>query len=138
MDKLVVGNLKMNLISPVERDRYLSLLKKELGGKKFSKTEIVLCPPSIHIESFSKALGKKVKIGAQNMFWERQGSFTGEISPAMLKNFGCEYVIVGHSERRKYFCETNEEMNFKILCARMDFILGEKHEKKEFIGFYFN
>ena len=114
MDKLIVGNLKMNLLSLVERERYLSAFKKELGAKKFKKTEIVLCPPHVHIENFRKVLGKKVKIGAQNMFWKREGSFTGEISPAMIKNLGCEYVILGHSERRKYFCETNEEINLKV------------------------
>jgi len=114
MDKLVVGNLKMNLLSPIERERYLNSFKKEIGAKKFRKTEIVLCPPSIHLENFRKNLGKKIKTGAQNMFWKREGSFTGEISPAMIKNFGCDYVIVGHSERRKYFCETNEEINLKV------------------------
>jgi triosephosphate isomerase len=85
-----------------------------LGGKKLKKTEIVLCPPFIHIESFKKNLKKKVEIGAQNMFWKREGSFTGEISPTMIKNLGCEYVIIGHSERRKFFCETGEEINLKV------------------------
>ncbi len=117
MDKLVVGNLKMNILSPLERDRYLDLVKKELLGKKLTKTEIVLCPPCIHIESFKESFGEKIKIGSQNIFWEMEGSFTGEISPAMVKNYGGEYVIIGHSERRKYFCENNEEINLKIGAA---------------------
>lgn len=117
MDKLVVGNLKMNVLSPLERDRYLDLMKKELSGKELSKTEIILCPPYVHLESFKKGIGEKIKIGSQNIFWEKEGPFTGEISPAMVKNYGGEYVIIGHSERRKYFCETDEEINLKIKAA---------------------
>lgn len=104
----------MNLISPLERERYLENFKKELGNKKFRKTEIIICPPFIHVEDFKNNLGKKISIGVQNIFWKREGSFTGEISGQMAKNFGCEYAIVGHSERRKYFCETNEEIGLKI------------------------
>lgn len=117
IDKLVIGNLKMNLESPRERENYFSLLKKEIKGKKLKNTEVVICPSHIHLESFNKNIGKKIKLGAQNCFWEMKGSFTGEISPLMLRNFGCEYVIVGHSERKKYFCETDEEANYKILAA---------------------
>jgi triosephosphate isomerase (TIM) len=117
MKRLVVGNMKMNILSSIERDRYLGALKKEINGKKFEKTEIILCPSSVHIESFKKSVGKKISIGAQNMFWEREGSFTGEISPAMIKNLGCEYVILGHSERRRYFSEKDEEINLKIHSA---------------------
>lgn len=104
----------MNLLSPLERERYVTNFKKELGAKKFKKTEIVLCPPYIHIEGFKKGLGKKIKAGAQNMFWKKEGAFTGETSPVMIKNLGAEYVILGHSERRKYFCETGEEINLKL------------------------
>ena len=114
MDKLVIGNLKMNLLSPIYRERYLDCFKKEFNTKKFRKTEIVLCPSFVHLENFRKNLGKGIKIGAQNMFWKREGSFTGEVSSQMVKNFGCDYVILGHSERKKYFCETNEETNMKV------------------------
>jgi triosephosphate isomerase len=117
MEKIVVGNLKMNLLSPTERDRYLSLFKKELDNKNLNRTEIILCPSFVHLDGFHSELGKEVKLGAQNIFWEREGSFTGEISPSMVKNFGCEYVIIGHSERRKYFGETNEVINIKINAA---------------------
>ncbi|HPN96478.1 MAG TPA: triose-phosphate isomerase [Candidatus Moranbacteria bacterium] len=117
MGKMVIGNLKMNILSVSEREQYISNLKKELGKKEFSKTEIVVCPPFVHLESFGKNIGQKVKLGAQNMFPQREGSFTGEISPAMLKNIGCEYVILGHSERRKYFDETDKEINLKVVEA---------------------
>ncbi len=117
MDKLIIGNMKMNVITLTEREHYLNLLKKELRGSQFKKTKIVLCPPYIHLETLSKKIAKKVAIGAQNMFWERKGSFTGEISPAMLKNIGCTYVILGHSERRRYFGEKDQDINLKILSA---------------------
>lgn len=117
MSKLVIGNLKMNILSPVERERYLNLFKKEIEKKELDRTEIVLCPPVVHIEQFKKELEGKVAIGAQNMFWEREGSYTGEISYQMIKNFGCDYVIVGHSERRSYFGETDKEVNLKVQAA---------------------
>lgn len=107
----------MHLLGLLERERYLSSLKKELQGRKIKKVEMVLCPPFVHLEAFRKAVSKKIKIGAQNMFWERSGSYTGEISPAMLKNLGAEYVILGHSERRRYFCEKDDEISLKLLSA---------------------
>jgi triosephosphate isomerase (TIM) len=115
--KLIIGNLKMNLLSADERDKYFELFKKEINGKKIKDCEIVLCPSFVHLEAFRKSLAKKIKIGAQNMFWEGSGSYTGETSGIMLRNLGCEYVIAGHSERRRYFCENNEEINLKINAA---------------------
>jgi len=92
--------------------------KNEIKGKVLRKAEIVLCPPSVYLESFASNLRTKtVTIGAQNMFWEGKGSYTGEISPQMIKNLKADYVIVGHSERRKYFGETDEKINFKIKAA---------------------
>ena len=114
MEKIIIGNLKMNLLSVVEREQYLKLLKKELAGKKIKNFPIVLCPPAIHLEAFSKLKRKNVFFGAQNVFWKRSGSFTGEISPSMIKNMGAQFVILGHSERRKYFGEKDEEINQKI------------------------
>lgn len=107
----------MNLLSPQDRESYLELLKKEIKNKKTGNCEIVLCPPFVHLEAFRKSLGKNIKTGAQNMFWENAGAYTGEVSPVMLKNFDCEYVILGHSERRRYFCENNEEINLKVASA---------------------
>jgi triosephosphate isomerase len=113
--KFIIGNLKMHLLSPAERDRYFTTFKKEIVGKKLRNDLIVLCPPSVHLESFVKNLkSKRIKIGAQNVFWEEKGPYTGEISSLMAKNIGAEYVIVGHSERRRYFGETSLSANQKI------------------------
>lgn len=136
MKKYVIGNLKMNLLSVAEREVYLDSMKKELAGKKFEQTQIVLCPPFIHLERFSQLDSKKTAIGAQNVFAETKGAYTGEISPMMLKNFGCEYVIVGHSERRRYFGESDEEINMKmaaILRNGMNAVLcvGETKQERE-------
>jgi len=117
MQKLIVGNLKMNLLSPQDRDRYLAWMDKELKSRKLKNSEIVLCPPFVHLEAFRKWNNKKVKLGAQNVFPEEKGSYTGEISPVMLKNLGCEYVIIGHSERRRYFSESGHEINLKLISA---------------------
>lgn len=108
----------MNLLTVVERDRYLESLKKELEGKDLSDAEIVICPPTIHLESFvNKIEDDNFSVGAQNIFSEDRGSFTGEVSAPMVKNIGAEYVIIGHSERRKYFNETNEIIKAKINSA---------------------
>lgn len=117
MQKLIVANLKMNIQSPLERGQYLELFKKEIKGKKLKNCDLVLCPPFIHLEGFKNSKIKKIILGAQNVFWEEKGSFTGEISPRMLKNIGCEYVILGHSERRRYFCEQDLEINLKIIAS---------------------
>ena len=126
----------MNLLSPQERERYLTCLAKELQGKKIKNSEIILCPPFVHLEAFGKIKNKNIKLGAQNVFSEDKGSYTGEISPTMLKNFGCEYVILGHSERRRYFSENNEDINLKIVAAiknglRPVLCLGETKAEKE-------
>lgn len=136
MEKIIVGNLKMNILSSQEREHYFDLLKKAIRGRKFKGMEIVLCPPYLHLENFSKIINSEIKLGAQNVFWEPKGSFTGEISPVMLKNFGCEYVILGHSERKKYFCETDEEISYKINAAlkaglRPILCVGETRLEKE-------
>lgn len=117
MKKFIIGNLKMNLQSAEERGKYLAWMDKELAGKKLNNSEIILCPPFVHLEAFKSWKNKKIKLGAQNVFSAEKGSYTGEISPLMLKNSGCEYVIIGHSERRKYFGEKGEFINHKIISA---------------------
>jgi triosephosphate isomerase len=115
--KFVIGNLKMNILSPIEREQYFKSFKNEISEKKFDNCLVVLCPPVIHLEAFKKLKSKVVATGAQNIFWERSGSFTGEISPSMVKNFFGDYAIVGHSERRRYAGETNEQIGLKIVAA---------------------
>lgn len=135
--KLIIGNLKMNLLSETELQRYFSNFKKEIKEKDLSGCELVLCPPAVYIDKFAKNLGNKtVKIGAQNIFWEKQGAYTGEISAPMVKNLGGEYVIAGHSERRRYFGETDETANLKIQSAlkyglRPIYCVGESKVQRE-------
>lgn len=80
--------------------------------------EVVVCPPFTALDAVREALrGSNIELGAQNMHWEEEGAFTGEISPLMLRNLGCMYVILGHSERRTYFGETDETVNRKVKSA---------------------
>lgn len=109
---LIAGNWKMHMT------RYEARLLAE-GVKSavsfIENREVVLCPPFTALEIVSDVVkNSPVKLGAQNCFWEEKGAYTGEISPVMLKDLGCSYVILGHSERRKYFGETNEDINKKV------------------------
>lgn len=80
--------------------------------------EVVICPPFSCLDQVSEIIAESnIKLGAQNMHWQEEGAFTGEISPLMLKDLGCKYVILGHSERRQYFQETNEMVNKKVKAA---------------------
>jgi len=126
----------MNLISQAELEGYFTAFKSEIKEKKLEKTKIVLCPPFVHLKDFVREMkSKKIAIGMQNVFCEKCGSYTGEISPIMAKNIGVEYSIVGHSERRKYFGETDEVVNLKIkalIKERMTaiFCVGETLEER--------
>ena len=136
MKKFVIGNLKMNLLSPLEREKYFEFFDKEKENKNLENVEVILCPPFVHLEAFNEWKNEKVSLGAQNIFPEMKGSYTGEISPAMVKNLGCDYVILGHSERRRYFLEKNEEINMKALAAlkiglRPVICVGESQTEKE-------
>lgn len=94
------------------------MINLELTEFDYEKADVVLCPPFTSLSIVSSVLeDSKTHLGAQNMFYEDDGAFTGEISAGMLKSVGCEYVILGHSERRQYFGETNETVNKKILKA---------------------
>jgi triosephosphate isomerase len=108
----------MNIISQIERDNYFKGLENSLSGRDFKNVKIVLCPPAIHLESFKKNI-KNVNVffGSQNIHTEINGRFTGEISAPMIKNFGGDFVIIGHSERRIYFNETNELIGKKMKIA---------------------
>jgi triosephosphate isomerase len=82
---------------------------------EIDNVEMVVIPPFVDLAEVDEIVtGSNLSLGAQNCYWEKEGAFTGEISPAMLKSVGCKYVVVGHSERRKYFGETDETVNLKI------------------------
>ena len=112
--KIIAGNWKMNML-PNEAMSFINEL--EPYAKK-TKCEIILCVPYTDLfYSLLTAQNTNIKIGAQNMHWEEAGAYTGEIAPNMLKCINVEYVIIGHSERRQYFAETDETVNKKIKSA---------------------
>ena len=112
--RLVAGNWKMNK-TPSETRAFLKELAPLVKG---AKCDVVLCVPAVDlIPAVEAAKGSRIKIGAENMHFEEKGAFTGEISPAMLTDAGAKYVILGHSERREMFAETNEGVNKKALKA---------------------
>ena len=112
---IIAGNWKMHLTTQ-EAVFLVEYLKRALGEEQ--EVEGVVCPPFTALFSVREVLkGTNVKLGAQNMHWEIKGAYTGEISPTMLLDLGCEYVILGHSERREYFSETNEMVNKKAKTA---------------------
>ncbi len=94
----------------------LELVKAIKGASpELTEAELVVIPPFTILSEVAKIIeGTSVQLGAQNVFWEEKGAFTGEISPLMLKDAGCQYAVIGHSERRQYFGETNETVNRKI------------------------
>jgi len=109
---IIAGNWKMNKIIS-EAIELANGLKRNLY--QISNVEIVLCPTFTALSEISEVVSQSnIDLGAQNAYWEEKGAYTGEISLAMLKDVGCKYVILGHSERRKYFNETNQNINKKI------------------------
>jgi triosephosphate isomerase len=111
----IAGNWKMNL-SCDESDKLARGLAAKLGAK--IDLDVAVCPPSVYIDAVCRAVaGSAVAVGAQNMYHEPKGAFTGEISGAMLCDLGCRYVILGHSERRHILGETNEAVNKKVKMA---------------------
>jgi len=112
---MAAGNWKMFKTAKEAAQMLLDLKEKVKGVED---REIVLCPTFTALESAVNAVkGSNIKIGAQNLFWEEKGAFTGEIAPGMIKDLGCEYVIIGHSERRQYFGETDATVNKRIFAA---------------------
>lgn len=112
--KVIAGNWKMNM-NPVEGLEYMT---EFIPLVKDTENEVIICAPYIDLMELVRVTkGTNVKVGAQNMHWEEKGAYTGEISGSMLKNIGVQYVIIGHSERRQYFAETNETVNRKIKAA---------------------
>ena len=112
--KVIAGNWKMNML-PGETINFIEQIAPMV---KKSENEIILCVPFTDIfYAWHSLEGSNIKLGAQNMHWEESGAYTGEVSGQMLKSVGVEYVILGHSERRAYFAETDETVNKKIKAA---------------------
>jgi triosephosphate isomerase len=108
---IIAGNWKMNKNISESID-LANAVKKSVYD--IDEIEIVLCPPFTSLSDVNEiVMESNIRLGAQDVYWERDGAFTGEISSPMLKNVGCEYCIVGHSERRQFFGETNETVNKK-------------------------
>jgi len=117
-EKLVVANFKMNLNARYELQHWFTNFVKAKKSIRLKRTKLVLCPPFVHCETFVKKIkAKNIFIGGQNCFWEQKGAFTGETSASSLKNIGLRYVILGHSERRRFIGENNQVVNFKIKAA---------------------
>lgn len=112
--KIVAGNWKMNM-TPTEAVELVNTLKPLVAN---DDVDVVFCVPAIDIiPAIEAAKGTNIHIGAENMYFEDKGAYTGEISPKMLVDAGVKYVVIGHSERREYFAETDETVNKKVLKA---------------------
>ncbi|MFH1062069.1 MAG: triose-phosphate isomerase [Candidatus Omnitrophota bacterium] len=131
---IIAGNWKMNktITEALDLVRQLTMELKDIKD-----VDILVCPVFTALHSVSQAVdGSNIKMGAQNLLWEEKGAFTGEVSALMLKDTHCEYVILGHSERRSIFKETNENVNKKIKAAlKADLLpilcVGERLQERE-------
>lgn len=138
--KIVAGNWKMNM----DYSEGLSLCSEIVNmvrDEKMGAQIAIICAPYIHLNSLVQLSAGVVKIGAQNCHQNESGAFTGEISAKMVKSVGCEYVIIGHSERRQYFAETDELLNEKTVIALQNnltplFCIGETLDERN-NGSYF-
>lgn len=112
---LMAGNWKMNK-TVAEAVSVVKALKSSIAD--VTDVEVLICPTFTALYAVNNEVkGSNINIGAQNLFWEPKGAFTGEISPTMVKDTGCSYVLIGHSERRQYFNETDETVNKKTKAA---------------------
>jgi triosephosphate isomerase (TIM) len=132
---IIAGNWKMNM-TPAETKKLVSELCPLIANEA---CDVVICPPACSLAAAREALDEaksEIRLGAQNVHWEESGAFTGEVSTKMLKELGVEYVIVGHSERRQYFGETDEGVNKRARAALNAGItpiicVGESLEERE-------
>ena len=131
---LLAGNWKMHC-TRAEAERLLTALKAQVSG--LADRDVVVAPPFTALETAARVLaGSSIRLAAQNLHWEPQGAFTGEVSGPMLKELGCSYVIIGHSERRQYFAETDEQVARKVKATQRDGLVpimcvGETLEERE-------
>src|SRR5271166_2569603 len=125
---IIAGNWKMHKTRQQTCEFFQTLLP---SVKIPREAEIVVCPPAVNLEAAVEVCdGTGIEIGGQNLFWAKEGAYTGEISAGMLIAIGCKWVLVGHSERRQYFGETNESAGRKLAAAleaglKPIFCLGE-------------
>ena len=130
---IIAGNWKMNK-TPSEARELVTALAPLV---KDASCDVVVCTPAVNFAAVSEAIkGTNIKLGAQNMHWKESGAYTGELSAAMLKECGVEYIILGHSERRQYFGETDATVNLRTLAAVKAGLtpivcVGEKKEERE-------
>jgi triosephosphate isomerase len=139
--KIVAGNWKMNM-DYAEGISLFSEIVNMVRDEKKGEQVVIICAPFIHLNSLSQLGGTTVRIGAQNCHQNESGAFTGEISAKMIKSVGCEYVLVGHSERRQYFAESNEILAAKTTAALKNnlspiFCIGETLDERN-NGNYFD
>jgi len=134
--KLIAGNWKMNL-KYKESEKLAKDIEAKLDKKVLLNTDVLVCPTFVSLGIVNKTIKDTgIKLGAQDIYYENDGAFTGEVSASMLKSVGCEFVIAGHSERRKYIHETNKIINRKVRKA-IEFELkpilcvGESLEERE-------
>ena len=131
---VIAGNWKMNM-TPAQTKAFIKELAPMVEGK--DACDIVLCVPFVDVATaIEAAKGTNIKIGAQNVHFKENGAYTGEVSAAMLKEIGTEYVIIGHSERRQYFAETDETVNLRTKAAlaaglKVILCLGELLEARQ-------
>lgn len=131
--KVIAGNWKMNKLP----NEAIAFFEELMPLVKDTKNDVIICVPFTDLfYGLLTTQGTNIKIGAQNMHWEEQGAYTGEVSPQMLKSIGVEYVILGHSERRQYFAETDETVNKKLKAAhnvglKPIVCVGESLEQRE-------
>jgi len=133
--KIIAGNWKMNN-DLSESQNLITRLTSGLSNLKIN-CDVIICPPYTSLSEANTLIkNTAIKLGAQNVYYEDNGAYTGEISPLMLKSVGCEYVIIGHSERRTIFKESNEMINKKIKKSlehglKVIFCIGETLEERE-------
>ncbi|HMI05578.1 MAG TPA: triose-phosphate isomerase [Pedobacter sp.] len=138
--KIVAGNWKMNL-DYAEGISLFSEIVNMIRDEKQGEQLAIICAPSIHLNSLAKLGGNIVSVGAQNCHQKESGAYTGEISAKMIKSVGCGYVIIGHSERRQYFAESNQLLAEKTIIALQNgltpiFCIGETLDERN-NGSYF-
>lgn len=133
--KYIIANWKMN---PQTKEEALRLINGVVARRFSENIKIIVAPPFIYLDLIKKSLKKEISLAAQDMSWAERGAYTGEISGLMLKNVGCDYALIGHSERRYKIGETDEMINLKLKAAlkaglRPILAVGEKEQNDDIV-----